>query len=65
MINSYLNRINRLKYRLEETGDMEDYEDAQMLHDYIGRLEELLDTADDHDVFVGSGGWRNTINREE
>lgn len=53
---SYIDKIERLKDRFEEMGDVEDYEDAQMLSGYIAALEKMLDDYD-----VKGGDWRGEL----
>lgn len=53
---SYIDKIERLKDRFEEMGDVEDYADAQMLSGYIAALEKMLDDYD-----VKGGDWRGEL----
>lgn len=56
---SYIDKIERLKDRFEEMGDVEDYDDAQMLTNYITSLEKMLDDYD-----VKGGDWRGELEDE-
>lgn len=56
---SYIDKIERLKDRFEEMGDVEDYDDAQMLTNYITSLEKMLDDYD-----VKGGDWRSELEDE-
>lgn len=53
---SYIDRIERLKDRFAEMGEVEDYDDAQMLTEYITALEAILDRHD-----VRGGDWRGDL----